>query len=188
MHIHGQVRLSIERVVNNMISPKHFIKVIPFPSLVARSINDFREGLEIGKVVEHMDVMLVKHAFWADMVHFRIVYGDGVHGVPLVPDAHLFGPVDVPKEVEWTPEGVEGALHFGEVSRFEGLANVCAHLIVCLEDRVLHAFVPVPTLARAAFLLLVLGEERDAVAEWAAVNSALLFDVVVLESSLSIFF
>ena len=170
-----------------MISPKHFIKVIPFSSLVARSINDFREGLQVGEVVEHMDVMLVKHAFRADMVHFSIVYGDGVHGVPLVPDAHLFGPVDVPEEVERAPEGVEGALHFGEVSCFEGLANVCAHLIVRLEDRVLHAFVPVPTLARAAFLLLVLGEKGDAVAEKAPVDPALLLDVVVFEPPLSIF-
>ena len=115
-------------------------------------------------MVEHMEVMLVKHAFWTDMIHFSIFYGDGVHGVPLVPDAHLFGPVDVPEEVDRAPEGVEGALHFGEVFRFERLANVRAHFIVCLEDGVLDAFVPVPTLARAAFLLLVLGEKGDAVA------------------------
>ena len=139
-------------------------------------------------MVEHMDVILVKHAFGADMIHFSIFYGDGVHGVPLVPDAHLLWPVDVPKEVDRAPEGVEGALHFGEIFGFEGLADVCAHLIVCLEDGVLDAFVPVPTLARAAFLFLVLGEEGDAVAEKAPVDPALLFDVVVFESSLSIFF
>lgn len=115
-------------------------------------------------MVEHMEVMLVKHAFWTDMIHFSIFYGDGVHGVPFVPDAHLLWPVDVPEEVDWTPEGVKGALHFGKVFRFEGLADVRAHFIVCLEDGVLDAFVPVPTLARAAFLLLVLGEKGDAVA------------------------
>lgn len=139
-------------------------------------------------MVEHMEVMLVKHAFRADMIHFSIFYGDGVHGVPLVPNAHLFRPVDVPEEVDRAPEGVKGALHFGEVFGFEGLADVAAHLIVCLEDGVLDAFVPVPTLARAAFLLLVLGEERDAVAEKAPVDSALLLDVVVFEPPLSIFF
>lgn len=188
MHGHGQVRLSIKRVVNNMISPKHFIEWIPFSTLVARSINDFGKGLKVCEVVENMDVILVKHAFGADMIHFSIFYGDGVHGVPLVPDAHFLWPVDVPKEVDWAPEGVKRALHFGEVFGFEGLADVRAHLIVCLEDGVLDAFVPVPTLARAAFLLLVLGEKGDAVAEKAPVDPALLFDVVVFEPSLSIFF